>query len=502
MKRILTITTLLLLTALLVAGCTSPQKTATPASIADSLKDRADQEFRQENYRTAMPLYVLAQENYTAAGNAASALKARDGASRSLRMYAEFPYNRSAMDQELAKAYPDASTEQRAGWLNGSMIATIRSDGEVLYFAENTGNIRFHNPALMQQMAASMNHTPLYDELTAYTFAPLVAGAGPFGKPVTWEGTEELSMPRSALPRSGTLKLWIPTPVESGSQTNVTVYSIEPSRYVVRPPDTHADIGLAYLEIPLDQVNGDFVNVTVKFWFTQAEQRFVIDPAKVKPYNTSAPEYLKYTASGRNIVVTPEMKNMAQGIVGNETNPYLQARKIYWHIMDTLPYSHAPHTWLDASNTPESTYVLSTGIGDCGSQSMYFAALCRSLGIPARAIGGYQMFPGSEGTHFWAEYYLEGYGWIPVDVTAAETADWSYNATPEERHRFKEYFFGSLDPYRYIIQKDVDVPITPDPGDAVMFRMAVQNPKAVCDTCTTDPEFDLLNNWKVTVKKV
>jgi transglutaminase-like putative cysteine protease len=276
---------------------------------------------------------------------------------------------------------------------------------------------------------------------------------------------------------------------------------VEPARYVKSSTGTGADIGLAYIEVPLGEFSDPFLNVTARFRFTQHEQQFVIDPAQVKPYNTSSPEYQKYTASGTNIVITPEMKKKARGIVGNETNPYLQAQLIYWHIMDTLPYSHAPHIQLAASGTPESTYVLETGIGDCGSQSMYFAALCRSLGIPARAIGGYQMFPGSEGTHFWAEYYLEDYGWIPVDVTAAETADWSYNATLEERNLFKAYYFGNLDPYRYIIQNDVDIPITPEPGDAVMFRMVVQNPKAVCDTCDIDPELYLLDDWTVSVKK-
>ena len=251
-----------------------------------------------------------------------------------------------------------------------------------------------------------------------------------------------------------------------------------------------------------EQERVDFVNVTVRFWYTQAGQRFVIDPVKVKPYNTSDPEYRKYTAAGKNIVITPEMKKKAQEIVGNETNPYLQAQKIYWHIMDTLPYSHVPHVMLETTGTPESTYVLNTGFGDCGSQSMYFAALCRSLGIPSRAVGGYQLVPGDEGTHFWAEYYLEGYGWIPVDVTAAETADWAYNATPDERHRFREYYFGSLDPYRYIIQKDVDILITPDPGSAVMFRMVVQSPKVVCDTCPEDLDLFLPSYWKATVKKV
>jgi transglutaminase-like putative cysteine protease len=343
----------------------------------------------------------------------------------------------------------------------------------------------------------------IFDDLTTYTSALLKAGAGPYGEPVLWEGTEELAISTAELPKTGTFRLWIPLPVESGSQANVTIISVEPARYVKSMTGTNADLGLAYLEIPLGEVKEPFINVTARFRFVQHDVRFAIDPVRVKPYNVSDPEYRKYTASGQNIAITLEMKKKAQEIVGNETNPYLQAQKIYWHIMDTLPYSHAPHSWLDTSGTPESTYVLTTGIGDCGSQSMYFAALCRSLGIPARAIGGYQIFPpGSGGTHFWAEYYLEGYGWIPVDVTAAETAGWSYNANAEERHRFREYFFGSLDPYRYIIQKDVDVPLVPDVGDAVMIRMVVQNPKAVCDTCDTDPEIGLLNYWKVTVKKV
>jgi transglutaminase-like putative cysteine protease len=502
MKRILTITTLILLAAILAAGCMSAQKTATPASAADDLFAKAGTEFQNANYRAATTLYTLAQENYTAAGNTAAALKARDKASRSLRMFVEFPYNRSAEEQAIATTYPDVPADRRAGWLAGSGIATIKSDGEVLYFSENVGNIGFHNPDLMQKQTAVMNRTPLYDSLTSYTFAPQNATIEPYGEPVAWDGTEMLSIPREALPKTGTFRLWIPLPVESGSQTNVTIVSVEPARYVKSSTGTGSDLDLAYLEIPLETFNDPFLNVTARFRFVQHEQRFVIDTAKVKPYNTSDPGYIKYTTPGRNIVITPEMKKKAQDIVGNESNPYLQAQKIYWHIMDTLPYSHTPHFWLEAAGIPESSYVLDTGIGDCGSQSMYFAALCRSLGIPARAVGGYQLIPGGEGTHFWAEYYLEGYGWIPVDVTAAETADWSYNATLEERHRFKEYYFGSLDPYRYIIQNDVDIPLTPDPGDAVMFRMVVQNPKAVCDTCDADPEIDLLNNWIVTVKKV
>jgi len=498
-----TILIVLVTAAILAAGCTTQATGSSPKSAADTALAQADAAYAATNYHAAESLYLLAQENYTTAGDNAAALKARNGASRSYRMIMEFPYNRSAYEAVLLAAYPNVSAERRAGWINGSGIASIQSDNETWYYEENVGNIRFHNFDLMQNATAALGQNPLYDPLTKYAFAPVNASAGPYGAPVAWVGTEAISVPREDLPANGTLKIWLPLPIETGSQTNVTILSIEPAQYVKSETGTGTDMGVAYLEVPVSEINGSFLNVTATFRFVQHDQHFTIDPVKVLPYNTSSPEYRKYTASGTNIVITPAMKAKAQEIVGNETNPYLQAQKIYWYIVDTIPYSHAPHSWLMTSGTPESEYVLDTGIGDCGTQSMYFAALCRSLGIPARAAGGYQIIPpGNGSTHFWAEYYLEGYGWIPVDVTAAETADWAYNAIPDDRHRFKAYYFGSLDPYRYVIQKDVDIPLTPTPpDDAVLFRMVIQNPVTVCDTCQDDPEMLLLENFTTSLKK-
>ncbi|MEN6395843.1 MAG: transglutaminase-like domain-containing protein [Methanoregula sp.] len=490
--------------AILIAGCTTqaPSSVPTQKSSADTELAQADAAYAAANYHMAESFYHLAMENYTVAGNNAAAIKARDGAIRSFGMTAEFPYNRSAYEEALKAAYPNVSQEQLAGWIDGSGIASITSDNETWYYEENVGNVRYHNLDMMRNATAAMGQNPLFDPLTKYTSAPKNISAGPYGEPVAWIGTESVSVSRDQLPANGTLKIWFPVPIETGPQTNVTIISVEPAQYVKSQTGSGADIGIVYLEVPLEELNGSFLNVTATFRFVQHEEHFVVDPAKVLPYNTSDPEYRKYTASGRNIVITPAMKAKAKEIVGNETNPYLQAQKIYWHIVDTIPYSHAPHLQLATSGKPESEYVLETGIGDCGSQSMYFAALCRSLGIPARATGGYQIFPPANGgTHFWAEYYLEGYGWVPVDVTAAETADWAYDATDEERHQFKAYFFGSLDPYRYIIQKDVDIPLTPATGDAVLFDMVLQNPTAVCDTCLDDPQLLMIQNFTAVLKK-
>jgi hypothetical protein len=503
MKRVLSISIpLLLITAILIAGCTNAPAPA-PKSPGDTLFSHAEQEFKAGNLHAADDLFRLAQENYTAAGEPAEALTSRDRSMVARMMTFEFSANRSVMDRKIAAVIPSSSAAERSAWLDDPMTVRHRSDDETWYHDDTMSQIFYHNMTLMRNANATMHHTPFYDELAPLVSAPQSPGSGPYGAPVAYEGREELSVPRDMLPSNGTLKLWVPLPIESGPQTNVTIISVEPARYVKSMTGTDADLGLAYLEIPLGEINDPFLNVTARFSFVGHAEHFTIDPAKVKPYNTSSPEYLKYTAPGKNIVTSPAMKKKALGIVGNETNPYLKAQKIYRYITDTLPYSHAPHLLIEAEKIPRSTYVLETGIGDCGAQSQYFAALCRSLGIPARVPVGYQTILGTAGTHVWAEYYLEGYGWIPVDVTVAEGAYWSYNATSDDRQRFRMYFFGSLDPYRYIIQKDVDVPLIPEPGAAEILttRNTIQIPDAVCDTCPDNPSLTIPKYWTVTITK-
>ena len=505
MKRILPATLLVLLAiAILAAGCTSSPFAPAQKSPGDTLFAQAEKEFQDNNLHAATSLFRLAQENYTVAGNIAAAKKARDRVMAMQMMTFHYPYNRSTMDHQLAGIFPDLTNAQRAALLDGPGAVTLKSDGEVWYFEDTVSNIVYHNMTIMQSVNAAKHYTPFYDELAPLAFAPQKGSVGPYADPITWEGNEEIAIPRDRLPANGTLKLWVPLPVEYGPQQNVTITVLEPAQYLKSTAVTGTDLGLAYFEIPLAKIRDPFVNVTARFRFTEYTQRFTVDPVKVLPYNTSDPEYRKYTASSANIALTPAMKKKAQEIVGNETNPYLQAQKIYRYVSDSLPYSHAPHMQLEATGEPRSVYVLETGIGDCGAQSQYFAALCRSIGIPARVPVGYQMILGPAGTHVWAEYYVEGYGWIPADVTVAEGADWSYNAKTAERQQYRDYFSRNLDPYRYIIQKDVDVPLFPDPGDTevVITRNTIQIPVAVCDTCTENPSIMIPEKyWTITVMK-
>ncbi|MBP1928980.1 transglutaminase-like putative cysteine protease [Methanolinea mesophila] len=493
---------LLLGFAILACGCLNAEDNVPPSGDPDKTLALADTAYEQGRYRTASALYDQAYGEYTSAGNTSAALEARNGKFRAKRMILEFPYNLSGVMTAINETFPDVAPVRKAGWIVPGESQQIVSDSEVLYYEGTVKNIYFHNPDLIRARMAALGHTAIYDQAAAVALGPVPPGDGPYVNPVTFEGTGTLTVPGDTLPPNGTLRIWLPLPIETDSQREVAVLSVEPARYIVSGPDTTGDIGLVYLEIPLEEVSAGDLTVSTRFRFTEYEQRFTIDRAKAGVYNTSDPLYIAYTSPGDNIVITPEMAAKAREMVGSETNPYTQARRIYWYIIGNNAYSLAPHLMLDTAGIPESSYMLETGFGDCGTQSMYYAALCRSLGIPARAIGGYQLLPGVEGTHFWAEFYLPEYGWVPVDVTIAEAADWSFNATPGERESFRDYYIGNLDPYRFVIQKDVDIPLDPDPGDAVLFSTVHQKPAVLCDTCTEDMELVAVEHWKMEFQRV
>ncbi|MGV8129693.1 MAG: transglutaminase domain-containing protein [Methanolinea sp.] len=479
----------LIAAAMLGAGCISQETKTDTVSGADALFLRGEAEFQKQNLHAAAELFTQAQEAYMASGNISASLHARDRVTVARILVLQYPFNRSQIEAIVNEQFPNISAERKASFLTPVNSMSIQSDGETWYMDRTVSNILYHNMDLMRESTRMKGDTPFYDQMAPYAFAPAMPEKGVYRDPVTWEGTETLTIPREKLPKTGTFRVWVYLPVETDSQKNVTILSLEPARYLTSTTGTNGDIGIAYFEVPLDQVSGSHLNITAKFRFTQYEQRYVIDPEKVGTYTTSDPEYIRYTSASRNIALTPGLKTEAEKIVGNETNPYRKAQKIYWHVIK-MPYSSLSYARLlahDSSTQPISEYVRTTGWGDCGAQSAYFAALCRASGIPARAIGGWQMIPGYGGGHFWSEYYLPGYGWIPNDVTIAEGADWSFNATDADRQRYKAYYGENLDPYRYIIQKDVDIPLVPENTDVTTQDFTFQSARAICDTCTTDP---------------
>jgi len=108
---------------------------------------------------------------------------------------------------------------------------------------------------------------------------------------------------------------------------------------------------------------------------------------------------------------------------------YDRARAIYDHLTEVITYDRSSG-WNNAAT------VLKRGTGSCSEYTFALVALLRRAGIPARYVGAVSE-RGDEASfddvfHRWAEAYLPGYGWVPIDANAG------HGEPPGERG----FFFG------------------------------------------------------------
>lgn len=109
----------------------------------------------------------------------------------------------------------------------------------------------------------------------------------------------------------------------------------------------------------------------------------------------------------------PAIKQAASEAVGGETNAYLVGQKIVKFIVDRLSYQ-------TQETRRGALWAYVNGIGDCSEYTDLSIALARAAGLPARAVYGWGYQEDNLSGHAWAEFYLPGKGWQPVDPTWAE----------------------------------------------------------------------------------
>lgn len=147
-----------------------------------------------------------------------------------------------------------------------------------------------------------------------------------------------------------------------------------------------------------------------------------------------------------HIVFTPYMRALAKELAGDETDPLTVARRFYDYCTTRVTYSFM-RSYLTIENGSE--YAAINLKGDCGIQALCFITLCRIAGIPARWQAGLEMEPPkSVGNHDWAQFYIEGRGWLFCDCSYGGSA-WRKGSL--ERWNF---YFGNLEPWRMVSNAD------------------------------------------------
>lgn len=179
-------------------------------------------------------------------------------------------------------------------------------------------------------------------------------------------------------------------------------------------------------------------------------------------YPVDVVEFLKPT---QHIKTDGIVKQFADKIVGDEKNPLQQAKLIHQWIVDNMERDND----VIGCGEGDVAKILTTGVlkGKCTDINSVFVALARAVGIPAREVFGLRLGASeklaqysatafgsadangvaqvSGGQHCRAEFYLAGFGWVPVDsadVTKMRLAEHKSVDDPATQ-AVADYLFGN-----------------------------------------------------------
>jgi transglutaminase-like putative cysteine protease len=268
-----------------------------------------------------------------------------------------------------------------------------------------------------------------------------------YSDPVSYRVTYRLDARRTSF-KVDRLLVYQALPVAWDAQRDVRVEKVTPGA-AARRTDRATGSGMLTWDLGRSRFKAASVDLLLRFRLTAYETRMHLAPADVKPYRTSAAEFERYTGAERFIESADRaIVAEARRVAGSETNPLVLARRFYDDVIGLATYDKT------GTGLHGAKQLLATGKGECGDYAALFVALSRASGIPSRPVVGYWAESGIDQTHVWAEFYLEGFGWVPVDPTLGQS-----DAARRDDH------FGSLDNRRIVLGKGFNIRLSPAAPD-------------------------------------
>jgi len=246
----------------------------------------------------------------------------------------------------------------------------------------------------------------------------------------------DVSISRASGP--GNLYLWIPIPAAGPAQRNRQMINRSVEPFI----DGYRGASLFQFK---DPATGDRAQVNLSYLVDSYAVETQIKSTAINQNGRPSPVRSAYTIATRLVPSQDkEIVKLAEQIAGKERNPYEQARKIY--------------DWLLAEGGIGSTATnggaleaLAAKRTDAYSAALLFCALARADGIPAVPIAGFVVDRNRAAIrHWWAEFWLDDFGWIPVDPAFGAGA---VPLTSAPRADAKDFYFGNMDNQRIVFSR-------------------------------------------------
>lgn len=242
------------------------------------------------------------------------------------------------------------------------------------------------------------------------------------------------------------MRFGIPLPVEERGQRELSIAPID------LPPGAETEISEGLLDVRA-RVSADspVIRVGVRIGVTSvgvaaSPTQAAADaplPSDVLPYlDVAAP--ITFLSSQLVARSTSRLAALAAEAAGSASHPWAVVEQLWERLFRITRPGFVHHDTLEGAEAPLDA-ALDGGYVDCRLASAILVALCRSRGIPARVVGGFQLFAYGSANHWWCEVFV-GREWVPIDY-----GSWVLGGG-DLRDPWSRAWLGALD-YRLITER-------------------------------------------------
>ena len=241
------------------------------------------------------------------------------------------------------------------------------------------------------------------------------------------------------------LEIWLPVPKTTEHQevSNLNISCDYPYTFKKEPKYNNLILAIESNE----GVSGD-LSVAMDFLVTRKSYR-VTDKLVTSNVVGNHEELENYLAPDRFVPVDGIVAEEAQKILNKDMGPLEKAKVLYDHVVSNMSYDKSGEGW----GKGDAVYACNVKKGNCTDFHSLFIGMARASGIPSRFVIGFPIPDKKKqgeiyGYHCWAEFYINGLGWVPID--ASEACKYA-----EKR----DLFFGGLDANRvqFTIGRDIQI---------------------------------------------
>ena len=248
------------------------------------------------------------------------------------------------------------------------------------------------------------------------------------------------------------LYLWILSIPETPAQRHLAEPSVN-ERPIQRDP---AGVGLFRFRDPVSGVSRE---VRSDYRIRRYAIQTTIEPSSVRGYRTDSAFHERFTGGDAVVPSGGNLPAIAERAMRGYVNPLWRARLTFDYVVARLqPVAAAGARIAPAGTGPMQ--VVAAAIDERRAApyeyALTFSAVARAAGIPARPVAGYLIDDSARAVpHYWAEFFLEDFGWVPVDPAMEAGASLPARSADDAA---VDPWFGRLDSRRIVMAKGISDP--------------------------------------------